>query len=55
MLADRGFFKLYQKRTLEKAFGGWYQAWHMGVLVAFWFFNVGTAMSVFANTPWCAA
>ena len=34
---------------------GWYQAWHMGVLVAFWFFNVGTAMSVFANTPWCAA
>lgn len=33
---------------------GRYQLWHMGVLVAFWFFNVGTAMSVFANTPWCA-
>lgn len=34
---------------------GRYQLWHMGVLVSFWFFNVGTAMSVFGNTPWCAA
>ena len=34
---------------------GWYQLWHMGVLVCFWFFNVGTAMSVYANTPWCTS
>jgi hypothetical protein len=34
---------------------GRYQAWHMGVCVCFWFFNVGTAMSVFANVPWCIA
>ena len=34
---------------------GRYQAWHMGVCVCFWFFNVATAMSVFGNTPWCIA
>jgi hypothetical protein len=32
---------------------GWYQFRHIGLLSFFWFFNVGTSMSVFVNSPWC--
>ena len=32
----------------------WYQLRHIGLLSFFWFFNAGTTMSLFANTPWCA-